>query len=345
MSFEFHKFAFASPDNFNEYLQGLKKIQEANFVRKQHNYEVIWGIDNVKCFLIDSFQPNAPCLLVVPSLINRYYILDLNEQLSLVRHLSNSKINVFLLDWDEPSEKQASFDAGCYVLQYLLPLTKYISNHFQTKIHLMGYCIGGLLGLACSVLSPSMFKSLILLATPWDFNRNNYSEHIWSNFQQLITDNLCDNLPLISGAYLSWLFYLAEPVNFAEKYIKFNNLKEGSEAYFRFLAIENWVNDTVPLTSAFARNCLIDWAQNNATAKGEWLVDGNIITPDKVLCPSLIVAPQYDKIVTPENAIAIATMAQAQILSPATGHIGMIIGRERVKNLWQPLVEWIANYS
>ncbi len=322
------------------WLQGLKRIQESGFVRIIPNYEVAWKLDKVRCFQIGNV-PNAPSVLIIPSLINRYYILDLNEKLSFARYLAGAGINVFLLDWDEPSASDGALDAAGYVIRYLQPLLEHLG-----EVHVMGYCVGGVLGLALAILRAPLVKSLILLATPWDFGANNYSNGLWNNFQQLVTHNWCDNAPLVSGEYLSWLFYLAEPARFEEKYNYFNGLSEDSEAYLRFLAVDNWVNDTVPLTSSFARDCLINWAENNATAKGEWTVAGECILPRKLRCPALVISPLHDKIVTLKNAQSIAAgMRDVTILMPPTGHIGMIIGRERVRNLWQPVVEWIANYS
>ncbi len=339
-----------APDVPPAWLIGLQRFQNSDFVRPEHEYEVIWSHKKVRCFRVNHAN-NAPNLLIIPSLINRYYILDLSisdlgDKLSLAKYLANSGINVFLLDWDEPSEEDGELDAAGYVMDYLQPLLEHLSLQTNNMIHVMGYCVGGVLALALAVLQPKMVKSLILIATPWNFAVDNYPNKLWSSHQQIITNSWCNNSPLVSGAYLSWLFYLAAPEQFEEKYKYFNNLSHDSESYHRFLAVENWVNDTVPLTSAFARNCLIDWAEHNITAKGEWLVEGTRITPDKIKCRSLVVAPINDKIVTMANAKSIANqMRDVEVLTPPTGHIGMIIGGERHKNLWQPMVEWINAHS
>jgi polyhydroxyalkanoate synthase len=329
---------------YSSWFAGVVRYQNSSFKRYKPDYQVFWQKNQVRCLQINKqLSPNQRTLLIIPSLINRYYILDLTEKLSLVRYLSNNNVNVFLLDWDRPREEDFAFDSASYILQYIQPLMNILREQFN-NLHIMGYCIGGLLALASSVCNLDAYKSLILLATPWDFHSDDYNKILWNNLHLQITKHWCDKSPLISGEYIAWLFYLTDPINFAEKYKRFNMLDEGSEAYNRFLAVENWVNDTVPLTSSFARECLIDWACNNMTLKEEWRVGDMIISPKQLKIPTLLVAPQYDKIVPTSNALSIAKdMNNVNILSPKTGHIGAIIGKERMNNLWNPLLEWLKN--
>jgi polyhydroxyalkanoate synthase len=291
---------------------------------------------------LDNTPANAPTLLIIPSLINRYYILDLTPTLSLAQYVAQQGIRVLMIDWGEPDATQGDLDAAGYVMDYLHPLLEHLD---APPLHILGYCVGGVLAMALSIIASSHVRSLTLLATPWDFSHTHYST-AWNAFRQFIITDWCNSAPLISGAYISWLFYLADPVRFEEKYRAYSSLPEGSDAEMRFLAVEHWVNDTVPLTSAFARNCLIDWAEHNMTAQGLWQVGEVNITPDKLDCPTLIVAPQKDKVVAPANALALAKHMRHQphILTPPTGHIGMIIGRDRHQHLWQPLVSWIREH-
>lgn len=328
-----------------DYFEGLKKFQDINFKRPKHNYQLAWSFEQFKCYYISEIQIGKPILLIIPSLINRYYILDLNDDLSLVKYLNNKDYNVLLLDWGQPTEKQKDINAAGYLLQYLLPLIEYISAKYHEKIHLVGYCVGGLLAMACAIIAKDNVKSLTLLATPWDFSKEHYTNNIWIYLQNFVTENWCNNSPLISGEYLSWLFFLTDPESFSKKYSKFAMLEKDSKEYCNFLAVEHWVNDTVTLTSGFARDCLINWSYKNQTFKQEWQVNGEIIIPEKVDCPTLIIAPEQDKIVPLNNAIAIAKMKNVKVLTPQTGHIGMITGRDRAKNLWQPLTDWIEIQS
>jgi polyhydroxyalkanoate synthase len=281
-------------------------------------------------------------VLLIPSLINRYYILDLTEELSLSQHLYLMRTHVYLLDWAEPSASEVTYDAADYVTHALLPLLAWLETAHSTPVTVVGYCIGGLLAMAATVLEPTRIQRLVLLATPWDFNTHPRPDAKQAAMQQMLVYATHYREKLFSGAYLSWLFYLADPRAFEEKYRQFSTLSASSEGYERFLAVEHWVNDTVPLTRAFARTCLIDWAHHNRIAKGQWHVRDKAILPEAISCPVLLVAPKRDKIVPPASALALAPLLRnCTTLTPDTGHIGMIIGRDRHTSLWQPLVEWL----
>ena len=332
------------------WLEGVRRYQQNTYQRPACPHPVIWSLDNVRCFKMEdrhsvTFKEDTPVVLFIPSLINRYYILDLTEELSLLRYTHQNGIHSYCVDWGEPSEGDIS-DAEVYVTRYLNPLVAWLHEKHGRPVIVAGYCIGGLLALGLSVIAPMHVAALVLLATPWDFGAHPHGQEKIHRFHQAMAYVCCQARPTLSGAYISWLFYLADPETFAEKYRQFSALPEDSEAYRRFIAVEHWVNDTVPLTRPFAHNCLIDWAAENHTAKLQWRVQGNIVDPREITCPVFIAAPERDRIVPPGSARALfPLMKNATLLNPDTGHIGMIIGHKRVKGLWQPLIEWIHSHA
>ena len=53
----------------------------------------------------------VPAVLIVPSLINRHYILDLLRERSFVRYLAAQGLRPLVLDWGEPGHDRARFHA------------------------------------------------------------------------------------------------------------------------------------------------------------------------------------------------------------------------------------------
>ncbi len=329
-----------------DWLKGVRRYQQSTYRRPPCAHNVVWTRDDVRCFQIGGDQPPdtrdaSPVVLFIPSLINRHYILDLTEELSLLRYAERSGIHTYCVDWGEPPAGDMS-DAETYILRYLQPLVNCLYDRHGRPVIVAGYCIGGLLALGLSLVAPERIAANVLLATPWDFDAHPHSEEKIHRLHQAMAYACCQAQPTLSGAYISWLFYLSDPEMFREKYRKFALLSPDSEAYARFIAVEHWVNDTVPLTRPFARNCLIDWAGDNRTAKFQWRVGDLTIDPRTIACPVLLAAPKRDRIVPPNSATALFPLLKnATLLNPDTGHIGMIIGRNRLKVLWQPLVEWI----
>src|SRR5689334_17389938 len=71
---------------------------------------VVW--QEGACRLLDLGQAGRHPVLIVPSLINRARVLDLAEDRSLVRHLTQAGFRPLLLDWGEPGVRERGYAVG-----------------------------------------------------------------------------------------------------------------------------------------------------------------------------------------------------------------------------------------
>src|SRR5690606_19542312 len=127
---------------FQEYLQGIELYKQASGPRKMSDPPVIWALGSAK--VLDYSQTTdlrAPILFIVPSLINRAYILDLTEELSFIRQLAQQGIRPFLLDWGELSEAERDFSLEDYIKRYLFIAYDHVKNYTQQPVSLFGYCM------------------------------------------------------------------------------------------------------------------------------------------------------------------------------------------------------------
>ena len=334
----------ALPYTTPNWLAGLHHVRNQPYTRLSVNYPIVWQCKQSRCYYVKGTAPhNAPPLLFIPSLINRYYILDLNQTLSLVQNLARTH-HVYILDWTEPRNEQSHEASQEYVTHYLCPLVTYLNQRRQQPVALAGYCIGGLLALATSILCTDAVNKLILLATPWDFHASQRQRYYYAMLTNCNMQRYCSSQPLLPGAVMSWLFYLSNPGKCAKKYQEFLQLDPSSEAYQHFIEVEHWVHDTTPLTRAFAKECLCDWAGQNQLAHGQWHIGKQPINPTLLNIPVFIAAPQDDDIVPYESAMALAPLIKdSTVITPKTGHIGMVIGSKRRENLWDPLTAWLLS--
>lgn len=114
-------------------------------------------------------------LLIVPPCINKYYILDLQQKNSFVRHAIAAGHRVFLVSWVNAGQKQRNFDWDFYLREGVMAALDIVSAVCKgEKINTLGFCIGGtLLACALAVLAKSdesPAQSLTLLATMLDFS-------------------------------------------------------------------------------------------------------------------------------------------------------------------------------
>ena len=113
-----------------------------------------------------------------------------------------------------------------------------------------------------------------------------------------------------------------------------------------FVALEDWLNDGVPLALPVAEAVLTEWYGENAAARGLWRVAGRIVDPARCTMRSLVVVPARDRIVPPGSARALgAELPSAETWTPTLGHIGMVVSREAPRAVWQPLREWLLRQA
>jgi poly(3-hydroxyalkanoate) synthetase len=141
---------------------------------------------------------------------------------------------------------------------------------------------------------------------------------------------------------LQSLFALLDPWSVADKYRGFARLPQDGARATLFVALEDWLNDGVPLAADVARTCLGEWYGENTPARGNWRIAGLPVDPTAIATPSFVAVPGRDRIVPPESARPLACLIPGAVLhQPVAGHIGMAAGARAETALWRPLRDWL----
>ncbi len=330
-----------------EMLSGILRYYETPYNRPLAEVPAIWQKGSAR--LLDYGQKitqTKAVVLFIPSLINRYYILDLEEERSFLRYLAGQGIYPLVLDWGTPSQTEKNFGCDEYITEILTPAIDFIVKTSANPVALAGYCMGGVLALAASKLRHSKISSLALFATPWDFHCPEFSPFVLEKQWQKEMAKQIASHETLPASFIQSLFYLTDPFIFEQKFRRYNELDPSSRAAKDFVALEHWVNDGVPMTANVGRDCLIGWAQENKLAEGNWLVGNKKITPPPPNLPTFIAIPKNDHVVPFDCAMPLAEASKnAHIIRPSAGHVGMIVGSHAKRELWQPYAEWLVNNS
>ena len=346
------------------FLSGIKAYRHHPARRTLNEAPVIWHKGTTLLRDYNPGTPDAPVMLVIPSLINRFDILDLDRGHSFLRALTERGFRPLVVDWGRPGDEEQHFGLTDYVGKRLIPVLEFIQNagigipdttkktyagrvtHPQFRIHLAGYCMGGLLALALAALRPDQIRSLTLLATPWDFHKPDAA--IGAQFLALAVQmepylKALGHLPV---DVIQSLFATFQPMQVMGKFTSFAALDPLSIEARQFVLLEDWLNDGVPLPAPAARECFIDWYGENRTAKTEWHIEGAIVDPRKLAMPAYVVAPGKDRIVPPESAKPLAKLLpHASLHEPMAGHIGIIASAKAPQQVWLPLFHWLDQHK
>jgi polyhydroxyalkanoate synthase len=202
--------------------------------------------------------------------------------------------------------------------------------------------MGGLLALALAQRRTADLGGLVLLATPWDFHaeRGEEARRVGAIGAALMPFvEAWGELPL---DLLQGFFAMVDPMQVPRKFLAFAGLDPQSDKARLFVALEDWLNDGVPLTAGVARECLVGWYGENLPGRGAWEVAGEAVRPERLDLPALVVVPGADRIVPPLTALALAErIPRAGRLDPHAGHIGMVVGGGADRLMWEPVRRWI----
>ncbi|WP_419798427.1 MAG: alpha/beta fold hydrolase [Terasakiella sp.] len=323
------------------FLAGVRAYHKHPYIRHLPEVPVIWQ-DGTSRLLDYGGPDNGPVVLAVPSLINKAYILDLTEKRSLMRSLANKGIRCFLLDWGEPGAAEKEFTLEDYILGRLNNAVTEIHHQCNRPVTLIGYCMGGVLCTALAALEPDKIDRLALLATPWDFHAGSSRHAHIMRCARPQLESLIETLGLLPIDMIQSLFAAIDPYQILQKFIEFSEMDPASAAAKKFVTMEDWINDGVPLVADVARDCLFGWYIDNKPARGIWEIDGHFINPKEIRHPAYLVIPQNDRIVSPESAHALAQkLPNCQVKTVKAGHIGMMTGRNAQRGLYTPLAKWL----
>ncbi|MGE0733951.1 MAG: alpha/beta fold hydrolase [Alphaproteobacteria bacterium] len=342
----------AARARLTRFLRGIDLYRRHPFRRAETRAPTVWHSGSAR--LLD-YGPagdaaDRTAVLLVPSLVNRAYVLDLLPGRSMVEflaHFEHARLRPLLLDWGAPGEAERAFNLSDYILRYLdAAFERARALSADGRVHIVGYCMGGLLVLPAALAHPEHIASLTLLATPWDFHAHNEKQ------AASVADAIKAWLPYFDALgempvdALQALFTSLDPYLALRKFERFAELEQDSEEAKHFVVLEDWLNDGVPLTAPVARECLVDWYGDNVTAKGSWRVGGRAVVPEEVRVPTFVVTPDADRIVPPPSAMALASsIPDARIHTPRAGHIGMVAGSRARAEVYEPVAAWLAARS
>ena len=290
-------------------------------------------------FQLIQYTPATPTvrqvpLLMVPPCINKFYILDLQPENSLVRYAVEQGNTVFLVSWRNPDESLAATTWDDYIdtgAIKAIEVAKTISG--SDKINAFGFCVGGtIVSTALAVLAArgeQPAASLTLLTTLLDFENTGVLEVFIDEDQVAQREKALAQGGLMPGRDLATTFSALRPNDLVWNYVQSNYLKGNEPPPFDLLY---WNSDSTnlpgPMFCWYLRNTYLE---NSLKQAGKLVVAGQPVDLGAIDAPVFVYGSKEDHIV-PWNA-AYASMSILNPKNPkanrfvlgASGHIAGVI--------------------
>jgi polyhydroxyalkanoate synthase len=189
-------------------------------------------------------------VVMIPSWINKYYILDLQPKNSLVKFLVDRGFTVFIVSWCNPQPSMGNLTFDDYVGKGAIKAIEVAQEITGNKVNAQGYCLGGtLLSVAAAVSAlkgkDNPINSITLLASMVDFSDigpmgDVISESLIQKLErgELLHDGLMD------GADMETAFNLMQANTMVWHYVISNYLEGKKPDAFDVLF---WSNDNTNL--------------------------------------------------------------------------------------------------
>ena len=269
-------------------------------------------------------------LLLVPPCINKYYILDLQPENSLIRYAAAQGHRTFVVSWRNPDDSLGHKSWDDYIEDAVIQaihVAQDISGAGQ--INALGFCVGGtLLGTALAVLAArgeEPVHSLTLLTTFLDFSDTGILDVFIDENSVRLREQQMGQGGLMAGRDLSSTFSFLRPNDLVWNYVVGNYLKGETPPPFDLLY---WNSDSTNLPGPFYAWYLRNtYLENNLVRPGRLTVCGEKVDLRKVDLPVYIYGSREDHIVPITGAYASTQVlpGQKRFVMGASGHIAGVI--------------------
>ncbi len=288
-------------------------------------------------------EPLLPPILIVYSLVNRYYMIDLQPDRSLVRRLLELGADLYVLDWGYPTPVDrwtTMEDHICYLGDCADVVRQ---RHAIEQVNLLGVCQGGFFALCYAALNPARVSNLITMITPLDFDADDTLMARIAKHTDV--DRLVDTLGNVPGSLMHQQFLMRSPFNQnIQKYADLVNLFDDREALMTFLRMERWINDSPDHPGETFRKWVADGYQGNKLIKGTFELDGRPVSLANVRMPVLNMYGERDDIVEPASSAALGKYVGSTDYTARSfpvGHIGMYVSSKVQTGLPLTITEWL----
>ncbi len=268
-------------------------------------------------------------LVICPPWINKFYILDLNEQKSFIKWAVEQGHTVFVISWVNPDKRHAEAAWEDYIrdgIELALDTAGEITG--EKSFNAIGYCVGGtLLSAALALMAKrgdKRIKTATLFTTQVDFTDAGDLAVFVDEQQVKAIERSMRGKGYLDGTKMAMAFNMLRSSELIWPYVVNNYMRGKTPMAFDLLY---WNSDSTRMTAAnhsyYLRNCYLD---NNLSA-GKMVLDGAPISLSDVTIPIYNLATKEDHI-APAKSVFLGCQyfgGDVEYVMSGSGHIAGVV--------------------
>ncbi len=313
-------------------------------------------------FELIQYTPQTPQvrevpLLIVPPTINKYYVIDLAEQRSLVEHLVQSGQQVYCISWRNPDARHAEWGLDTYAQSIIEAMDACQDIARQDKVAILGICSGGMIAsmlLAHLAATGDLGRvaAFSLAVTVLDQEQAGLPSALLSHKAAAASTRASAEKGYLDGKVLAEVFAWLRPNDLIWNYWVNNYLLGYPPKAFDILY---WNADPVRMTAAMHRDFMDLAIRNALTEAGEAQLLGSEIDLGKVDTDTYVVAGIADHLCKWESCYQTTQLlgGNTKFVLSTSGHIAAMVnppGNEKASfqtanSNPEDAQEWLASAS
>jgi polyhydroxyalkanoate synthase len=294
-------------------------------------------------------SPHAVPVLIVYALVNRPYMVDLQENLSLVQNLLDRGLDLYLIDWGYPSRVDRYLTLNDYINGYIDRCVDTIcERHDLDAINVLGICQGGVFSMCYSSLHAEKVQNLITMVAPVDFHveADDHTGLLNAWAREMDADLMVETFGNVPGDLMNFGYLMLKPFSLSlQKYVNMVDLLDDESKLVNFLRMEKWIFDSPDQAGEAWRQFIQDFYQDNKLIDGTVAIGERRVDLQNLTMPVLNVYADYDHLVPPASSQALAEHVGTDDYTSESfpvGHIGMYVS-SKVQGTLPPLIaDWVT---
>ena len=297
-------------------------------------------------------QVSKTPLIIAPPWINKYYILDLKPEKSLVKYAVDQGFTVFMISWVNPDEKLAQKSFEDYMHEGILKAVEVVNRQLGVHhVNLMGYCVGGTL--LASTLAYAAAKgderisTATFLTAQVDFSEAGDLLMFIDDAQLKSLEEMMSERGFLDGSRMAAVFNMLRPRDLIWPYVVNNYLLGKKPFPFDLLF---WNADSTRMPAANHAFYLREFYHENRLSKGEMELGGVKLDLSKVNIPIYELFAREDHIAPAASVFRGSRLFGGDVrqVMAGSGHIAGVVNPPAKKKYqhWtgapaETLDEWI----